>query len=288
MKKDVNMTVAVRISELEDNWFKRLPGVIGPLYSAVKDSGKKKVTYRSDIESRSDYESEASDMSVTQELSEQAAQLQISEKQKRGSKVVVDDNPPMERTPKRTPKRGRQKPVKLTARMTRSKTRRSPGRTTLNLKKTHVRAPTVRSPVKTPLAGRRTPKTSKPRREMAVVPPVCTPGTRGALSKPRKEMAVVPPVCTPVTRRALERLQYHNKVIDEFKTFDAIELQKVCKKEGVPYNRKIKSIFDTTDKRAMLRFGATVSAEAEIISIDKSATPTEGPDRDAPPEVEEA
>ncbi|GBG82244.1 hypothetical protein CBR_g34527 [Chara braunii] len=149
MKKNVNISVAVKINELEDNWFQRLHRVIGPLYKTVGDKGKKKVTYVSDHGSRSE---------------------------------------------------------------------------------------------------RKTPKTPK------------------AAQVGVKEVRA----CTPVTRGTLERLRYRNKVIDDLKSLDMVELQKLCKGEGISYNGKIKSILDIADKRAMVKFGATCQEFAEVIRLDDS------------------
>ncbi|GBG78998.1 hypothetical protein CBR_g28711 [Chara braunii] len=126
MKKDVDISVAVRLNEMEESWFQRLHSMIGPLYSTSDKKGKKKVAYVSSQESSD--ESEASDTSVTQELSERTSMLHISEKRKQGPDVEIEDNPPMEKPPKRTPKQGGLKPVKLTARMTRTKARRLSGK----------------------------------------------------------------------------------------------------------------------------------------------------------------
>ncbi|GBG61768.1 hypothetical protein CBR_g23282 [Chara braunii] len=240
MKKDVDLSVAIRLNEMEGSWFQRLHSVIGPLYTTADKNGKKKVIYESGDES------EASDTSVTQELSERTSRLQISEKRKRGPEAVLEDSPPMDKPPKRTPKQGGLKPVKLTARMTRARARRPSG--TMPLKKTPGRSPTIISPVKTPLSGRKTPKTPKTIR--------ATP--------PR-----MPPF-TPVTRRALERLRYRNKMIDDLKSLNVVELQKLCKKEGIPYNGKIESILDIADMKVMSKFGTASQENAEVIVVEES------------------
>ncbi|GBG74656.1 hypothetical protein CBR_g19064 [Chara braunii] len=63
MKKDVDLSVAIRLSEMEDSWFQRLHSVIGPLHTTDDKKGKKKVIYPSSAESED--ESEDSDTSVT-------------------------------------------------------------------------------------------------------------------------------------------------------------------------------------------------------------------------------
>ncbi|GBG72011.1 hypothetical protein CBR_g10947 [Chara braunii] len=244
MKKDDDLSVAIRINEMEDSWFQRLHRVIGPLYTTADKKGKKTVTYASSLVS--DHESETSDTSVRQELSDRTSKLQISEKRKRGPEIVLEDSPPMEKPPKRTPKQGALRPVKLTVRMTRAKARRLSS--TMSLKMTPGRPTTVRSPVKMSLSGRKTPRT--PRTVRATSPQM--------------------PLCAPVTRGALERLRYRNKMIDELKSLDAVELQKLCKKEGIPYDGKIESILDIADMKTMKKFGTTTQKIAEVISVEES------------------
>ncbi|GBG66793.1 hypothetical protein CBR_g68779 [Chara braunii] len=229
---------------MEDSWFQRLHSLIGPLYSTADRKGKKKVLYTSRQEFGD--ESEASDTSVTQELSEHTAKLHISEKRKRGPEVVIEDNPPMEKPSKCTPKQGILKPVKLTARMTRVKARRPTG--TMQLRKTPGRPPMVRSPVKTPMSVRKTPKTPK---TVRVTPPLMPP-------------------YTPVTRGALERLRYRNKMIDDLKALDVIELQKQCKSEEIPYNGKIEAILDIVDIKVLARFGTSAQGPAVVIYVEES------------------
>ncbi|GBG72012.1 hypothetical protein CBR_g10948 [Chara braunii] len=191
-------------------------------------------------------ESEAKDTSVTQELSDHSSKLQISEKRKRGPEMVLKDSPPMEKPPKRIPKQGVLKPVKLTALMTRAKARRL--LSTMPLKKTPGRPPTISLPVKTPLSGGKTSRT--PRTIRATSPQM--------------------PLCAHVTRGALERLRYRNKMIDELNSLDVVELQKLCKKEGIPYDGKIESILDIADMKAMKKFGTTMQEIAEVISVEES------------------
>ncbi|GBG83636.1 hypothetical protein CBR_g37439 [Chara braunii] len=109
----------------------------------------------------------------------------------------------------------------------------------MQLRKTLGRPPTVRSPVKTPLSGRKTPKTPK-------------------IPRTIHETPLQMQLYTPVTRSALERLCYRNKMIDELKSLDAAQLQKMCKKEGIPYNGKIESILDIADTKVSAKFGNAV------------------------------
>ncbi|GBG63744.1 hypothetical protein CBR_g39288 [Chara braunii] len=125
------------------------------------------------------------------------------------------------------------------------------------LRKTPGRPRTIKSPVKTQLSDRKTPKT--PKMVMAASPLIL--------------------LFTPVTRGALERLRHRNKIIDELKTLDAVELQKLCKKEGVPYNGKIESILDIADVRAMMKFGTATQESAEVICVEESEDLADGLDR---------
>ncbi|GBG59045.1 hypothetical protein CBR_g24391 [Chara braunii] len=136
--KDNDIHLAIRLSEMEENFSSKMKCVIEPLKELIK-KGKKKVTYASGSNSAAD---KASDTSVTQELSERTGRLCISEKRKQGPEQVVENSPPMELPPKRTPKRGALWPTTLAGRLTRSKkTVKSPG------------SAKRKTPVKTPLAA---------------------------------------------------------------------------------------------------------------------------------------
>ncbi|GBG80207.1 hypothetical protein CBR_g30574 [Chara braunii] len=195
MKKNKDIHLAVRLNKIEDNWFERLNQVVGRLYTTTMDKGKCKVVHQSENNSTFD-DSEKSDTSIAQELNERTGRLCISEKRKRGQEHVFKDSPPMEQPPRRTPKSGILKPVQLSTRITRSKS-----------KKATSRAPVVKTSVKTPFSVMKTPKLAK---------------------KTPQHVRVY----TPVTRGALERLRYRNKMIDDLKHMDAVELQRICKEDG--------------------------------------------------------
>ncbi|GBG83670.1 hypothetical protein CBR_g37472 [Chara braunii] len=118
LRKDNDIHLAIRLSEMEENFAHKVDSIIGPLRELMKH-GKKKVTYDEKSESTSD---EESDTSVTQELSARTEQLHISEKRKRGPGPEFDDSPPIELPLKRTPKKGALKPTRLIGRMTRART----------------------------------------------------------------------------------------------------------------------------------------------------------------------
>ncbi|GBG74698.1 hypothetical protein CBR_g19103 [Chara braunii] len=90
LRKDNDIHLAIRLSEMEENFSTKMKCVIEPLKELLK-KGKKQVTYASASDSASEG---ASDTSVTQELSEQAGRLFISEKRKRGPEQTVGDSPP--------------------------------------------------------------------------------------------------------------------------------------------------------------------------------------------------
>ncbi|GBG65777.1 hypothetical protein CBR_g52368 [Chara braunii] len=113
MQKDLQIQLAMHVGDLEDRLIQRLNQAVGGPSKQYR--GKKKVSYRSDVDESTSSQGDASDISVTQELGACVDRLKISEKRKRGPEPVFEDpSPPMELPAKRTPKRGILKPVKLT------------------------------------------------------------------------------------------------------------------------------------------------------------------------------
>ncbi|GBG89351.1 hypothetical protein CBR_g49061 [Chara braunii] len=78
LRKDIDIHLAIRLSEMEENFSAKMKYVIEPLKELIK-KGKKKVTYASGSDCATD---DTSDTSVTQELSERTNKLCISEKTK--------------------------------------------------------------------------------------------------------------------------------------------------------------------------------------------------------------
>ncbi|GBG74712.1 hypothetical protein CBR_g19117 [Chara braunii] len=203
MKKNLDIHMTVRMSEMEESFFERFEHTLAPLCQVLRYKGKQKVSYKSASESTSASSDGESDISVTQELNDHTRRLCISDKRKRGPEPVFEDSPPMEQPPKHTPKRGALKPVKLTACITRSKAKfRTPA------KSAGRRTPGRKSPVKTPLSKR---KSLKSAMKTPLHADPFTPGTRGAL----------------------ERMRYRNKVIEEIKSLDVVELQCLCEEDGL-------------------------------------------------------
>ncbi|GBG59985.1 hypothetical protein CBR_g315 [Chara braunii] len=223
MRKDNDIQLAIRLSEMEENFSHQVESVIGPLREIIRH-GKKKVTYVAESASASE---EESDTNVTQEQSAQAEHLCISEKRNRGQEPEFDDSPPMELPPKRTPRKGALKPTKLTGRMTRART----------IVKAHGSVKRI-SPVKTPLSARR-------KKNMA-------PSTPG-------------PATTPTTKGALQRLRFRDGMMD------VIELQRICKEEGVSYDSKIDAIF-AAESRAKEKYDLDSTGITEVIAVDDSAS----------------
>ncbi|GBG64186.1 hypothetical protein CBR_g40886 [Chara braunii] len=175
-----------------------------------------------------------SETSVTQEIREKAGRLCLSEKRKRGPDPVFEDNPPMEKTPKKTPKRKTLKPIKLSTHKTLSKaikTVKTPG------------SAKRRSPVKIPLSMRRK-----------------TP-TKGKSPSG---------ILTPSSKGALVRLRFMNTASEELKDFDASELQWICKEKGIHYDKKVDAIFDIVEHLTALAFDSTTEHEPDVIRITKS------------------
>ncbi|GBG75824.1 hypothetical protein CBR_g21069 [Chara braunii] len=236
LKKDLGIQVAVMMNEMQGNLVDNWRNIVGGSHLARDtDKGKKKVVFESGDEVSAEGSGGESETSVTQEIREKAERLCLSKKRKRGPDPVFEGSPPMEKTPKRTLKQGTLKPTKLSTRMTRSKARKTVK--TLGSAKR-------RSPVKTPLSMRR--KTS----------------TRGKSPSG---------ILTPSSKGALARLRFMNAAMKELKDFDALELQRICKEEGIHYDKKVDAIFDIVEHRTTLAFDSTTEHELKVIRITESA-----------------
>ncbi|GBG75661.1 hypothetical protein CBR_g20288 [Chara braunii] len=205
---------------LRDELIETFKDAVLPAMLPILDKGKRKVMSGSGSDRHS---SEESDTSVTQEITKKAGKLTIAEKRKRGPEPVFEDGPPMELSPKRTPKRGMTKPIKLCARLTRAKVKQTGGKKP--------------SPVKTPLSRRK---------------PCMKKNT---------------PLPKSVTKGTLARLRFKEQVMRELKDLDAAELQRICKEEGVPYDKKVEAIFDIAERRANIAFGKEDVTHGEIIVV---------------------
>ncbi|GBG71674.1 hypothetical protein CBR_g9088 [Chara braunii] len=233
MKKDVTMHAAILMSEIKDDWInqwktKVLPTLAGGL-GDVK--GKEKVVCNSESDHYSEGSGEDSDTSVTQDLSVKANRLCITEKHKRENNVVLENSPPMELPPKRTPQQVGGRMQKTNLRLTRARAKKI--RTPISSKR--------KTPVRTPLV-----KVMKP---------------AGKKSPPSGRM-------TPASR-ILARLRYRDSIMHELKDCNADELQRFCKEEGIPYVGKVDAIFDLAEHRAQQY--ATVPPQVEVIRIADSA-----------------
>ncbi|GBG91826.1 hypothetical protein CBR_g53717 [Chara braunii] len=226
MQKDLQIQLAMHVGDLEDRLVQRLHQVVA--VPTRFERGKKKVTYKSGDDVSSPSSAEGSDTSVTQELSARAERLTITEKRKRGPEPAFEDpSPPMEQPAKRTPKRGILKPVKLTGRLTRSKSKKGGGGLT----------PTSASKkIATPLSKKRTPTQKRT------------------------------PISTPLSKVSLERLRYRDNALRELKDLDATELQRICREEDIHYDKKIEVIFDIVDHMTERAF-STALARIEHIAI---------------------
>ncbi|GBG77675.1 hypothetical protein CBR_g24121 [Chara braunii] len=208
MQKDLQVQLAIHVGDLEERLVQRLNQVVSVVPPSNQDRGKKKVTYVSDVEEYSSSTGDGSDTSVTQELSALAERLVISEKRKRGPKPVFEESsPPMDQPAKRTPKCGILKPVKITGRRTRSKSKKVGGGLT----------PTsTKQKVATPLSKRRTPT--------------------------RKRTWTL----TPQSEVTLERLQYRENVLRELKDLESWMLltcsESVARKTSITTRRSKRSL----------------------------------------------
>ncbi|GBG90905.1 hypothetical protein CBR_g51412 [Chara braunii] len=226
MQKDLQIQLAMHVGKLEDRLVQWLHQAVA--VPTILERGKKKVSYHSDVDESSSSQGDASDTSVTQELSACAERLAISEKRKRGPEPVFEDpSPPMELPVKHTPKRGILKPVKLTGRLTRSKSKKGGGGLT----------PTLASKkIATPLSKRRT--------------------------STQKKTSIL----TLHSKATLEHLRYRDNILRELKDLDATELQRICREKAIHYDKKIEAIFDIEDHRTERAF-ATALAKVERIAI---------------------
>ncbi|GBG59104.1 hypothetical protein CBR_g24447 [Chara braunii] len=128
MQKDLQVQLAIHVGDMEDRLVHRLNQLVSTASPLCRDRGMKKVTYVSDVDAGSSSAGSDSDTSVTQELSARAERLTICEKRKWGLEPVFEDpSPPMEQPAKCTPRRGILKPVKLSRRLTRSKSKKGGG-----------------------------------------------------------------------------------------------------------------------------------------------------------------
>ncbi|GBG82283.1 hypothetical protein CBR_g34567 [Chara braunii] len=172
MQNDMKVQLAIHVGELEHRLVQQLNQVVSSIPPTQQNRGKKNVTCMSEDDGYSSNIGEGSDTSVTQELT---ARMVISEKWKRGPEPVFDDpSPPMEMPAKRTPKGEILKPVKLTGRLTRSKSKKVGG---------CLMPASNKNKISMPLSKRRTP-------------------TRKRVLVPRSQPDV-----------SLERLRYHDNVL---------------------------------------------------------------------------
>ncbi|GBG59100.1 hypothetical protein CBR_g24443 [Chara braunii] len=232
MQKDLNIQLAIQVGELENRLVDRMYQVVAPVPPSTCNRGN--VSGSNDLASDG---SDESDTSVTHELSARAQRMSIIEKRKRGPKPVFEEpSPPMELPAKRTLERGILKPVKLTGHLTQSKSKKAGGGLT----------PTsTRKKIATPLSKRKTPTCS----------PAHTPAAK----------------VTPTTKGVLARLRNRNEVLKELKALDAAELQAICRKEDLQYDKKIDAIFDIANHRTETAFASSVTGNAEVIHIAASA-----------------
>ncbi|GBG77523.1 hypothetical protein CBR_g23967 [Chara braunii] len=231
MKKDVTLHAAMMMSEIKDDWLHQWKTSLLPAITcgAKEAKGEKKVVFVSDDEDESDYNTEGSETSVTQELSEKTERLCLSEKRKRQEDVKMEDSPRMGLPAKRTPHRQGVKQVVPSTRSTRSKSKAKGLRTQIPAK--------IRTPVKTPLSKLR--KSKK------------TPQS-GRL--------------TPASK-ALARLKYRDAIIKEIKDCNVEELQRMCREESLHYEGKLDAIFDLAEHRAKQHFRREGDADLEVLRL---------------------
>ncbi|GBG84711.1 hypothetical protein CBR_g39087 [Chara braunii] len=236
MKKDLQIQMAIMMQKMQENMAKNWKNIVplgGTSCTHGSNCGKKEVIY--EIEEGSEYDDSGggSETSSTQEIDERTRKLCLSEKRKRGPEPFSEDSPLLERTSKWTPTRGALKPVKLTRRMMQAKA-----------KSMKTRGSTKRrSSIKTQLSNLK--KTPPKKKSLANL----TPSSEGALT----------------------RLRYMNAAMKELKNLDATELQRICKEEGINYDKKVDALFDIAEHHTVRMFETEVMQEAEVLHISESA-----------------
>ncbi|GBG83334.1 hypothetical protein CBR_g37047 [Chara braunii] len=234
MKKDVTLHAALMMGEIKDDWLQQLKTSILPVIAGnTKDpkdiKGNKKVEFVSEDDEESDYSTEGSETTVTQELSDKTGRLCLSDKRKREDDVKMEDSPPVKLPAKRTPWRQGLKPSAINPRVTRSKSKAKGLRSVIPAKE--------RTPMKTPLS-----KMGKQKK---------TPPT-GRLTPPSK---------------ALARLRYRDTIIKEIKDCNADELRRMCREEGLHYEGKLDAIFDLAEHQAKQHFGREEDPGIEVVRL---------------------
>ncbi|GBG86901.1 hypothetical protein CBR_g44357 [Chara braunii] len=201
MKREVALHATLLMSEIKDDWINEMKSSLMPalLAGKVDAKGKKKLEPAQVAGSSSDDSDDRSETSVTQEISDKARQLCISEKRKRFDDVAIEGSPPMELPTKRTPRKTTARPVLISDRMTRSKAKKKGGGIAIRTKR--------KSPVKTPLAK---------------------------VLKSAKKSTPPSGRITPASK-ALLRLRFRDAIMRELKDCNADELQRICREEGLHY-----------------------------------------------------
>ncbi|GBG78762.1 hypothetical protein CBR_g27986 [Chara braunii] len=108
------------MSEIKEDWIQQWKSFVLPALASggVDPKGKKQVKFDPLPSSETDYSSDESETSMTQEISEKTKRLCIVEKRKRAVDAPIGDSPPMETPPNRAAARGG-----ITSRMTRARTK---------------------------------------------------------------------------------------------------------------------------------------------------------------------
>ncbi|GBG66003.1 hypothetical protein CBR_g54982 [Chara braunii] len=88
------------------------------------------------------------------------------------------------------------------------------------------------------------------------------------LSRRKTCLKKTTPLPKSATKGSLARLRFKNKVRLELKDLDATKLQRICKEEGVPYDKKVEAIFDIVERRAIVAFRDEAAANEEIIHLE--------------------
>ncbi|GBG59442.1 hypothetical protein CBR_g38467 [Chara braunii] len=239
MRKDLRLEMCMDLHEMNDEFIAEIKQTVLPAcFPPQQEKGKQKMEYISEGYSSSSDSQERSNTSVTQKIKEKTGKLSITDKRKRGPEPVFEDSPPMESPAKRTPMRGTVKPVKLCMCLTRTKANQ--GENTPVGRKTRGSRKRV-SPMKTPLTHR-----------------------KSAIKK-------ASPATTSATKVSLARMRYKDVVMKELKDLEAPELQKICKEEGIHYDKKIDVIFYIAEHRAQLTLGDGSPVKADVIALESDA-----------------
>ncbi|GBG63583.1 hypothetical protein CBR_g38649 [Chara braunii] len=114
-----------------------------------------------------------------------------------------------------------------------------------------------------------TPAKRTPRRTDTKKKAVRTPG-HATMSKAKVRTKLSPYVeklkKTPGQPSTVEKLRFRNQQMEDLRALGTLELQGICKDEGVAYNGKVDAIFDIASYRTRVHFGDIGPIDLSIVA----------------------